>query len=239
MPAAVSPPPVSTWPAEWEIGSGSWQKKKSKKNCNCLQIVQSFCANFDGFLFPFPICVLHCIHAWPNKSCVKVLCQPIPTYLPGRQSAALTVLMPHELLPAACCSCAGFAPKLLWFPTDSDAAPAPAASAPAPALSLPLNLPQLLRWLRAWLALVAYVWRFNILLRDFYFHIFYVDFLGKLLPSPSPLPSPLDYVKSRKSQIKCVEHCLLLLSRSAWRGFGSSSCCFATFRPLSCLLSLA
>lgn len=83
------------------------------------------------------------------------------------------------------------------------------------------------------LALVAYVWRFNILLRDFYFHIFYGDFPGACVWAWGR------YVKSRKSQIKMlaivwlasllVPLCMFLFSHVLLVGL-------ATFRPLSCLL---
>lgn len=131
-------------------GSGRvWQaKEKSKKNCNCLQIVQSFCANFAFSL------ALHCIRAWPNKSCVKVLHQP--TY--RRQSAALTVLMPHELLPAA--PVPALHPNFYDFLLTTRSCSCYSCCSCCSFFSLSRNLPicpGVFRWLRAWLALVAYV----------------------------------------------------------------------------------
>lgn len=108
------------------------------------------------------------------------MCEGVsPTY--RTQSTALTVLMPHEVPPSPVqalhpnfydfllttrCSCCSW----LWLWLGLYLRPCLWICS-----ALSLTVPQC-GWLRAWIALVAYVWRFNILLRDFYFHIFYVDF---------------------------------------------------------------
>lgn len=214
-------------------------KEESKKNCNCLQIVKSFCANFACF----PLCF------FGNVGC---------TASPGKINHVWRCFtnLPHEIHStdsfnaawSPACFCASFAPKLLWFPPDNAMLLLLLAVTLTLTVSTPLSLNlfcSLPHRPTVWLATcvdrtcgICVTFQYPVAWFLFsYFLCWFCNVSGgsrrrerrgccaTLCPRPTTWR-----VASHKSNAK---HCLLCcFEATLFR-------CFATFRPLSCLLSTA